>query len=54
MIALSGHVVVNAGNLSETDDLLNRIKMMLKQDFKIDHTTIQVESESYDEVGQIH
>ncbi len=54
MTALSGHVVVEPPLLRQTDDLLNRIKEMLRSRFRIEHTTIQVESEHYDEIGQIH
>ncbi|MBI4161494.1 MAG: cation transporter [Acidobacteria bacterium] len=54
MTALSGHVVVETPFLDRTDDLLNRIKGMLKREFRIEHTTIQVESKQYDEIGQVH
>jgi cobalt-zinc-cadmium efflux system protein len=54
MIALSGHVVLDAAALSCSDDVLNRIKEMLRERFDIEHTTIQVESESYSEVGEVH
>jgi cobalt-zinc-cadmium efflux system protein len=54
MIALSGHVVVKPSMLGNSDDLLNQIKLKLKNEFEIEHTTIQVESEDYDEIGHIH
>jgi cobalt-zinc-cadmium efflux system protein len=54
MIALSGHVVVESKWLGRTDELLNRIKIKLKEEFRIEHTTIQVESENYDEIGHVH
>ncbi|MEE8112108.1 MAG: cation diffusion facilitator family transporter [Acidobacteriota bacterium] len=54
MTALSGHVVVETPMLGQSDDLLNRIKEMLRTRFQIEHTTIQVESDQYDEIGQIH
>jgi cobalt-zinc-cadmium efflux system protein len=54
MIALSGHVVVESPWLGRTDELLNRIKIKLKEEFRIEHTTIQVESENYEEIGHVH
>ena len=54
MTALSGHVILDNVTLARSDDLLNRIKEMLRQRFQIEHTTIQFESESYTEVGEIH
>jgi len=54
MTALSGHVILDSATLANSDHLLNCIKEMLKQRFCIEHTTIQVESESYAEVGEIH
>ncbi|HET6373625.1 MAG TPA: cation diffusion facilitator family transporter [Candidatus Polarisedimenticolia bacterium] len=54
MTALSGHVTLDPRALAESDDLLNRVKEMLKRRYCIEHTTIQVESESYSEVGEVH
>lgn len=54
MTALSGHVILDPIAFTESDDVLNRIKEMLRERFEIEHTTIQVESESYNEVGEIH
>ena len=54
MPALSGHVVVRDSSLANTDQVLNRIKTMLEDRFGICHTTVQVESERYVEVGEIH
>jgi cobalt-zinc-cadmium efflux system protein len=54
MTALSGHVILDTLALSESDDVLNRIKEMLRERFSIEHTTIQIESESYTEVGEVH
>lgn len=54
MTALSGHVILDTLALSESDDVLNRIKEMLRERFAIEHTTIQIESESYMEVGEVH
>ena len=53
--ALSGHVVVRGGvSLADTDHILNRIKSVLEARFGICHTTIQLESEAYEEVGEVH
>ncbi len=54
MTALSGHVILDAPALARSDEVLNTIKEMLKRRFRIEHTTIQVESESYSEVGEVH
>jgi cobalt-zinc-cadmium efflux system protein len=53
--ALSGHVVVRGDvSLVNTDHILNRIKAILDERFGICHTTIQLESEAYEEVGEVH
>ena len=54
MPALSGHVVVKDRFLADSDLMLNRIKEVLEERFGIGHTTLQVESERYEEVGVIH
>jgi cobalt-zinc-cadmium efflux system protein len=54
MPALSGHVVVRDSALGDTDRMLNHIKRVLEERFGICHTTLQVESERYEEVGVIH
>ena len=54
MPALSGHVVVRDSVLADTDGMLNHIKRMLEDRFGICHTTLQMESERYQEVGEIH
>jgi len=54
MTALSGHVTLDSVSMARSDDLLNCIKEMLRQRFHIEHTTIQVESETYAEVGEVH
>jgi len=54
MTALSGHVILDTASLTRSDAVLNRIKEMLRERFGIDHTTIQIESESYAEVGEVH
>ncbi len=54
MPALSGHVVVEDRFLSDSDGMLNRIKKVLEERFGIVHTTLQMESKRYEEVGEIH
>ena len=54
MPALSGHVIVPAASCAASDQLLTRIKLLLGERFSIHHTTIQVESESFQEIGVLH
>ena len=54
LTALSGHVTLDSTTLARSDEALNRIKEMLRERFQIEHTTIQVESETYTEVGEVH
>ena len=53
MPSLSGHVVVQDRFLRDSDELLNRIKRVLEERFSICHTTLQLESERYQEVGDM-
>ena len=54
MTALSGHVVLETTTLEHSDRILNAIKVLLKERFQIGHSTIQVESPGYTEVGEVH
>jgi cobalt-zinc-cadmium efflux system protein len=54
MPALSGHVIVPVEACSGSDEILTRIKVLLGERFSIHHTTIQVESESFQEIGVLH
>jgi cobalt-zinc-cadmium efflux system protein len=54
MAALSGHVVLDGAAISRSDETLNAIKTLLRERYRIDHTTIQVESEAYREIGEVH
>jgi cobalt-zinc-cadmium efflux system protein len=54
MPALSGHVVVPPSGPPETDSVLERIKVMLKSRFEIEHATIQVESRCFEMSGDLH
>jgi cobalt-zinc-cadmium efflux system protein len=53
MYALSAHVVLATGHTKDNDAILNRIKEVLLRDFKIAHTTLQLESEEYEHVGHV-
>ena len=53
--ALSGHVrLEGASSAGNSDDMLNRIKRTVRDRFGIVHTTIQIESRSYEELGEVH
>lgn len=54
MPALSGHVVATDEPGLSQDQLLNRVKQMLLERYHIEHTTLQVESPAYEEVGHVH
>ena len=53
MFALSAHNVVAAGHAEHNDVLLNKVKEVLMREFKIAHTTLQLESEDYEHVGHV-
>jgi len=53
MHALSGHVVLSPGSHS-TDDLLGRLQELLRDEFQIAHTTFQIETEAFEELGHVH
>jgi len=54
MPALSGHVIVTPGGCQNVDEILTRVKLILRERFAIDHTTIQVESELFEDIGVLH
>ena len=54
MNAMSCHVEVRTTTLSESDALLGRINELLRREFSITHTTIQMESEDYRRSAPIH
>lgn len=54
MPALSGHVIVPPGSSRDVDEILTRVKRILHERFAIDHTTIQVESEQFEDIGVLH
>lgn len=54
LAALSGHVRVDGAGSAPSDAMLNRIKQVVRDRFGIVHTTIQVESALYQELGDVH
>jgi cobalt-zinc-cadmium efflux system protein len=51
LYALSAHLVVDRGELDRSDALLTEVKGVLMSGFRIAHTTIQIESHEYEDVG---
>ena len=54
MYALSAHLVVEDPRVCNNDTILSAVKHELNDRFGIDHTTIQIESESYAHLGEVH
>jgi cobalt-zinc-cadmium efflux system protein len=52
--ALSAHLVVKDPLTCNNDQILTSVKHELFDRFGIDHTTIQIESESYAHLGEVH
>ena len=52
--ALSAHLVVTNAMSCNNDQILSAVKHQLFDRFGIDHTTIQIESETYAHVGEVH
>jgi len=52
--ALSGHVRVRAAGENGGDHMLDLIKRTLRDRFGIVHTTIQLETPAYQDLGDIH
>jgi cobalt-zinc-cadmium efflux system protein len=52
--ALSAHLVVADPMVCNNDAILSAVKHELLDRFGIDHTTIQIESETYAHVGEVH
>jgi cobalt-zinc-cadmium efflux system protein len=52
--ALSGHVRVADPERVDPDQILDQIKRSLRDRFGIVHTTIQIESPTYQELGDVH
>ncbi len=54
MYALSAHLVVADPMVCNNDEILSAVKHELFDRFGIDHTTIQIESETYAHLGEVH
>jgi len=52
--ALSAHLVVADPMVCNNDQILSAVKHELFDRFGIDHTTIQIESETYAHLGEVH
>ena len=52
--ALSAHLVVGDPTVSNNDEILTAVKHELFDRFGIAHTTIQIESETYAHLGEVH
>ncbi len=50
---LSDHMVLKGRAIRDVNKLLNEIKAMLRDEFEISHSTLQLEREGYQEVGEI-
>ncbi len=54
LYALSAHLVVLDPMVCNNDQILSAVKHQLFDQFGIDHTTIQIESETYAHLGEVH
>ncbi len=54
MYALSAHLVVNDPMVCNNDVILSAVKHELNDRFGIDHTTIQIESQGFAHLGEVH
>lgn len=54
LYALSAHLVVLDPMVCNNDQILSAVKHTLLERFGIDHTTIQIESETYAHAGEVH
>jgi cobalt-zinc-cadmium efflux system protein len=54
MYALSAHVVVGPDCLARCDEILHEVKGFLRGSYRIDHTTLQIESVEYDHAHDVH
>lgn len=52
--ALSAHLVVADPMVCNNDEILSAVKHKLLERFGIDHTTIQIESETFHHLGEVH
>ncbi len=54
MYALSAHLVVEDPMVCNNDTILSAVKHELNDRFGIDHTTIQIESQGFAHLGEVH
>jgi cobalt-zinc-cadmium efflux system protein len=54
LYALSAHLVVLDPMVCNNDQILSAVKHQLLERYGIDHTTIQIESETYAHTGEVH
>ena len=52
--ALSAHLVVGGGDITRCDSILSAVKTDLERSFGIAHTTLQIESDAYRHVEEVH
>jgi cobalt-zinc-cadmium efflux system protein len=54
-IALSAHIVVHSeSDMKRNDRILHAVETLLMSEHKISHTTLQIETHSYEHVGEVH
>ena len=53
LYALSAHVVISAEALGRNDEILTSVKQLLCDRFRIDHTTLQIETADYAHVHSV-
>ncbi|MHB1845322.1 MAG: cation diffusion facilitator family transporter [Deltaproteobacteria bacterium] len=54
LYALSAHLVVRGHDAGQNDSILTAVKTDLRERFGISHTTLQIESDSYEHVEEVH
>jgi cobalt-zinc-cadmium efflux system protein len=54
MYALSAHLVVRGHDACQNDAILTEVKTELAREFGIAHTTLQIESDAYRHVEEVH
>ncbi|HUB09668.1 MAG TPA: cation diffusion facilitator family transporter [Myxococcales bacterium] len=54
MYALSAHLVVRGHDACQNDAILTAVKTDLQREFGIAHTTLQIESDAYRHVEEVH
>lgn len=50
----SAHLIVESWAIKESNIILNKLKQILKTKYGITHSTLQLEEEGYEEIGEIH